>query len=33
MFASIVSILVIAGLTLGLMRVLEEWLFPSEKNN
>ena len=33
MFATIVSILVIAGLTLGFMRMVEEWLFPSEKNN
>ena len=33
MFATIVSILVIAGLTLGIMRVLEDWLFPSEQNN
>jgi len=33
MFATIVSILVIAGLTLGLMRILEDWLFPSEQNN
>ena len=32
MFATIVSILVIAGLTLGLMRIFEDWLFPSEKN-
>ena len=33
MFATIVSILVIAGLTLGLMRILEDWLFPSGQNN
>ena len=33
MFATIVSILVIAGLTLGIMRILEDWLFPSEQNN
>jgi len=32
MFATIVSILAIAGLTLSLMRLLEDWLFPSEKN-
>ena len=32
MFATIVSILAIAGLTLGLMRMFEDWLFPSEKN-
>ena len=32
MFATIVSILVIAGLTLGLMRIFEDWLFPSDKN-
>lgn len=32
MFATIVSILVIAGLTLGFMRILEDWLFPSEQN-
>ena len=32
MFATIVSILVIAGLTLSLMRLFEDWLFPSEKN-
>lgn len=32
MFATIVSILVLAGLTLGLMRMFEDWLFPSEKN-
>ena len=25
-------ILVIAGLTLGLMRIFEDWLFPSDKN-
>ena len=31
MFATIVSILAIAGLTLSLMRVFEDWLFPSEK--
>ena len=31
MFATIVSILVIAALTLSLMRILEDWLFPSEK--
>ena len=33
MFATIVSILAIAGLTLSLMRVFEDWLFPSEKNS
>ena len=33
MFATIVSILAIAGLTLSLMRIFEDWLFPSEKNN
>ncbi|MGB0494059.1 MAG: ABC transporter permease [Paracoccaceae bacterium] len=33
MFATIVSILVIAGFTLGLMRMIEDWLFPSERNN
>lgn len=33
MFATIVSILAIAGLTLGLMRLFEDWLFPSEKNS
>ena len=33
MFATIVSILIISGLTLGLMRILEDWLFPSEQNN
>ena len=33
MFATIVSILAIAGLTLSLMRVFENWLFPSEKNS
>ena len=32
MFATIVSILAIAGLTLSLMRIFEDWLFPSEKN-
>ena len=32
MFATIVSILAIAGLTLSLMRVFEDWLFPKEKN-
>ena len=32
MFATIVSILVIAGLTLGVMRIIEDWLFPSEQN-
>jgi len=32
MFATIVSILAIAGLTLSLMRLFEDWLFPSEKN-
>ena len=32
MFATIVSILAIAGLTLSLMRLLEDWLFPSDKN-
>ncbi|MEE2774283.1 MAG: ABC transporter permease subunit [Pseudomonadota bacterium] len=32
MFATIVSILVIAGGTLGLMRLFEDWLFPSEKD-
>ena len=33
MFATIVSILAIAGLTLSLMRLFEDWLFPSEKNS
>ena len=33
MFATIVSILAIAGLTLSLMRIFEDWLFPSEKNS
>ena len=33
MFATIVSLLAIAGLTLSLMRLFEDWLFPSEKNN
>ena len=33
MFATIVSILAIAGLTLSIMRVFEDWLFPSEKNS
>ena len=33
MFATIVSILIISGLTLGLLRILEDWLFPSEQNN
>ena len=33
MFATIVSILAIAGLTLSLMRVFEDCLFPSEKNS
>ena len=33
MFATIVSILAIAGLTLSLMRAFEDWLFPSEKNS
>jgi len=33
MFATIVSILMIAGLTLGLMRILEDWAFSSEQNN
>ena len=33
MFATIVSILVIAGFTLGFMRMIEDWLFPSERNN
>ena len=33
MFATIVSILAIAGFTLSLMRMFEDWLFPSEKNN
>ena len=33
MFATIVSILLVAGLTLGLMRILEDWLFPSDQNN
>ena len=33
MFATIVSILAIAGLTLSLMRVFEDWLFPLEKNS
>ena len=32
MFATIVSILVIAALTLSLMRIFEDWLFPSEKH-
>ena len=32
MFATIVSILAIAGLTLSLMRFFEDWLFPSEKH-
>lgn len=32
MFATIVSILAIAGLTLSLMRIFEDWLFPSEKH-
>ncbi len=32
MFATIVSILVIAGF-IGLMRMIEDWLFPSERNN
>ena len=32
MFATIVSILAIAGLTLGFMRILEDWLFPAEKH-
>ena len=33
MFATIVSILAIAGLTLSLMRIFEDWIFPSEKNS
>ena len=33
MFATIVSILAIAGLTLSLMRLFEDWLFSSEKNS
>jgi len=33
MFATIVSILAIAGLTLSIMRLFEDWLFPSEKNS
>jgi NitT/TauT family transport system permease protein len=32
MFATIISILAVAGLTLGVMRMLEDSLFPSEKN-
>ena len=32
MFATIVSILAIAGLTLSFMRMIEDWLFPKEKN-
>ncbi len=32
MFATIVSILAIAGLTLSLMRLFEDWLFPAEKS-
>ena len=32
MFATIVSILAVAGLTLSVMRFFEDWLFPSEKN-
>ena len=32
MFATIVSILAIAGLTLSLMSIFEDWLFPSEKH-
>ena len=32
MFATIISILAVAGLTLGGMRKLEDLLFPSEKN-
>ena len=32
MFATIVSILAVAGLTLSIMRVFEDSLFPSEKN-
>lgn len=33
MFASIVSILVIAAVTLGLMRMIEDKLFPASKQN
>ena len=32
MFATIVSILAIAALTLALLRIFEDWLFPAEKN-